>query len=418
MPTKNPNLELEITLHNQIYESLQGQWVDYLFKLADLPPTQDDHLISIANGTYLKVSEKSMRWLYSLCQKALDRLAVQDKLRPGETVEFYIANDPVVNAWTYSTEQGRHLIILTSSLYNLLDEDELCFVLGHELGHILMHNAELARLVRNVFPEREQMPLLLGRKVFFHKQLAELVADRYGYLACLKLDSCLSALYKLVSGIDLKEEEINLDDLLDENYDLLDEFIYGDGQTHLDEHPVNPIRVEALRCFAFIEDEQKLNNRMSFLTDSLLDFGDQGPLYEPLTFFMASAGIIISLLDQQGISIEEREQILLRMSDFDLFPRRTYEKIEALLCNEDPWEVLVTCYRNSVECILSQNSELAPSLLEYMMSIIIADKEINEQELDFLFRQGQAMGVSRQQIACIFAELIQKKFSPSYLSIS
>ena len=93
MKAMNPNLQLEVKLHNQIYEALQGKWVEYIFNLADLP-TQDNQFLSIANGTFLKVTEKSMPWFYSLCRKTLERLTalVDEEIRLYETIDFYITN--------------------------------------------------------------------------------------------------------------------------------------------------------------------------------------------------------------------------------------------------------------------------------------------------------------------------------------
>ena len=78
-----------------------------------------------------------------------------------------------------------------------------------------------------------------------------------------------------------------------------------------------------------------------------------------MTVFMATAGIVISLLDQNGISNEEQEQILRRMSELDLFPRDTYNFIVNLLEEEnDPAGALMSIYHNAVDEILGFNPRL------------------------------------------------------------
>jgi hypothetical protein len=69
-------------------------------------------------------------------------------------------------------------------MFDLMSEDELRFVVGHELGHIINKDTSLKRLIYFVFPPGAATPpISLQFKIRLHDQLAELVADRYGYMA-------------------------------------------------------------------------------------------------------------------------------------------------------------------------------------------------------------------------------------------
>ena len=48
--------------------------------------------------------------------------------------EMYVTLDPVPNAWTYG--HTKPFINLTSGIIDMMTDEELFFVIGHEVGHI------------------------------------------------------------------------------------------------------------------------------------------------------------------------------------------------------------------------------------------------------------------------------------------
>ena len=100
----------------------------------------------------------------------------------------------------------------------------------------------LARLIQFVFPSNAEVPVTLQYKIRLHEQLAELVADRYGYMAVENLDVCVTAFFKMASGLDLVKMNVSIEALLADNNRRLEYFLKDKGMSRAS-HPVNPIRV-------------------------------------------------------------------------------------------------------------------------------------------------------------------------------
>ena len=62
--------------------------------------------------------------------------------------EMYVAADPYLNAFTIG--MNRPTIVLNSALVDLLDEEELRFVVAHELGHAISGHALYQTLLRRL----------------------------------------------------------------------------------------------------------------------------------------------------------------------------------------------------------------------------------------------------------------------------
>ena len=206
----NPSIPQEKALAKQIYNALEGDVISSVISVTGAMRQKDDSMMRAGmEVTSIKVEREVMPRLYDALYSAKNALG----FKPD--VEFYITNSPQVNACTYfGTTPGRPLIVeLNSSLIELMSEDELKFVVGHELGHQIDGNSELTSLIYFVFPDLNNMsPLLFQLKVRFWQQLCELVADRYGYLAVGDLDVCVSAFFKMHSifftGIYNKEFDV------------------------------------------------------------------------------------------------------------------------------------------------------------------------------------------------------------------
>lgn len=402
MPTFTPTLPLERELGKQIYQALQGSVVETILKTAK-DGSGDDYWRSRMEGHCMKVDKEILPDFYALCQDVKTRLNFKD------AVDFYVTGDSTLNAFSVAAEEeGQpHIVNINSAMFDLMNEEELRFVIGHELGHIINKDSALNRLIYFVFPpDTTNPPITLQYKIRLHDQLAELVADRYGFLANGNLNACVTAFYKMSSGLDLAKMNVSLDALLADNRKRLDYFMKGKGLSRYD-HPVNPIRVQAINLFATAKSEKELEDGMEELIGILLKVGN-GPLDEDLSVFIASAGLIVANADDR-VTEKEVEHIIQNLANLQIFPKRFLDAV----AQSDVSKL----FEQSVQNILSQNPGMRDGLLAYMMGLVMSDKGISENEIGLIYGFGDSLGFSQKEISQKFAEMIQRNYVPSLESI-
>ena len=295
---------------------------------------------------------------------------------------------------------------VNSALFDLMSTDELRFVIGHELGHLINKDTALARLINFVFPPEAAVPVTLQYKIRLHEQLAELVADRYGYMATEDLGVCVTAFFKMASGLDLEKMNVSIDALIADNNRRLEYFLKDKGISR-SSHPVNPIRVQALNLFATCQSQEELQKGMDELISILLKVGDS-ELDEYMARFIASAGLIVASSDKK-VKEDEVNQIIEMLARLKIFPRKYLEEI----AQGDVGAI----FNDSVENILKINPGMRMGLLEYMIHIALSDKVIARNEVELLYNFGASIALSEIEVASAIAESIQRNYMPSLESI-
>lgn len=398
----NPAIELEQNLSSQIYNALHGELVNKIISLSSYDQS-GDKIRSAMEGHCFKVEKRLMGNLYDLLYDVKRKLAFHDP------VDFYITGDSSVNAWTIASQhEGEpHIVNINSGLLNIMTEEELRFVIGHELGHLINKNTEMKRLIGFIFPPDSVPPLMLQYKIRLWEQLSELAADRYGYLAVDNLSTCLSAFFKMTSGLDVSKINMQLDVYLEENLKHLEYFLNDKGVSR-DTHPVNPIRVQALNLFANAPSEESLQKGMSEIISALMKISNNEEDYF-LAYFIASAGLISISIDGE-VTREEVEVVLNNLAAFQIFPRQFLDEVNA--------QNVVEIFHSSINEILKRNPDAREGMFSYMISLLLADKSLNQEEVDFLFNVGEkSFGFSQKEVANRLASAIQRNFVPSYEAI-
>jgi len=392
-------IELEQHLRKQIYNALQGPVIESLIgQLSD--HSSDKYWRSTMEGHSFKVEKKMMSHLYDLFY------GVKDSLGFTDPIDFYITGDASVNAFSVASQKKGepHIVNINSALIELMTDDELKFVVGHEIGHLINQDTELWRLIQFVFPAGTQTPLVLQYKIRLRDQLCELVADRYGYLAMPDLKACVSAFFKMSSGLDISKLDVEMDAFIEQNIEHLDYFLNGEGVSTAT-HPVNPIRVQALNLFSTSKTQKQLHKGMEELISILLKIGDsEVDRYMP--YFIATAGIIVTNADG-NITKDEYQEILEHLAGYQMFPKIFLEEISK---EKD----LVGLFESAVGNILSVEPGLREAMFTYILRLVFADDEFKEKEIEMVYQIGKEyFGYSEKEISTLFAAMIQINFIPN-----
>ncbi|MCR5819169.1 MAG: M48 family metalloprotease [Prevotella sp.] len=399
--TLDPTISLEKQVAEQIYKALQGDVVKEVLKELN-DSGSDAWWRSNMEGHSLKVAKELLPDMYNLCNSVKDTLGFSDD------VDFYITGDSAVNAFSVAAEkEGQpHIVNINSGLIELMTKEELTFVIGHELGHLINKDTALSRLISFVFPEETTPPITLLYKIRLHTQLAELVADRYGFMATQNLNACVTAFFKMASGLDLQKMNVSIDVLLKDNLKHLEYFLKDKGLSRAT-HPVNPIRVQALNLFANSDSQEELEKGMEQLIGILLKVGNSEQ-DEYLARFIATSGLLIANADN-NVKKEEVDMIIENLAALKIFPMRFLEEIK----KSDITEV----FNDAVANLIKLNPVLREAMMNYMIGIVMSDRNISKEEVELLTHYGGKIGFSNMEIASMMATAIQQSFIPSLDSI-
>ncbi|MBP5538206.1 MAG: M48 family metalloprotease [Bacteroidales bacterium] len=397
-----PTIPLEQKMRENIYNALQGSAIDELIRLAESSDS-GTYFRSVMEGHSLKVEKPLLDHLYGLFEEVKAALGYTDP------IDFYVTGSSSINAFSVSIENDDRpsIVNVNSALLTLMNDQEVKFVLGHELGHLINHDSKMNSLISFVYPQSGAMPIGLQHKVRLWNQLAELEADRYGYLACGDLAACVSAFYKMSSGLDITKMNVKLDVLLEENRRHLEYFLSDKGVS-LDSHPVNPIRVEGLRLYATCKSDRALKKGMTELTDILLKVGSS-EIDKPMSDFIASAGLIAANIDGKMTDIEVNS-ILEQLSAQQIFAKEYLKAISK--------QDVAAVFNESVAKIMSIEPGYREPMLRYIINLIIADNSLSIEEMNFIFEIGaNAFGYSKKECALMIAQQIQQSFTPDMMDL-
>jgi len=137
--------------------------------------------------------------------------------------EMYVTLDPVPNAWTYG--HTKPFITVTSGLIDLMSDEELFFVIGHEVGHIKAGHVLYGTMARNI----AALVALIGQAtlgigswlgqglvvaLLEWFRCAELTSDRAALLCVQDLEAGRDTFMKLAGGTTRLAAEMDRDEFL------------------------------------------------------------------------------------------------------------------------------------------------------------------------------------------------------------
>ncbi len=153
-------------------------------------------------GSHLKVKPDNYPNIYEYLQYAAQILDVK------KVPELYIEWGYDINACTVGAENP--IIVLNSGLIDLCDDDEIMFIIGHELGHVKSNHmlyhmmAQVINFIIDQIPFGSIAAAPLQYALYYWDRMSEFTADRAGLLACQSKEAAIRAFMKM-SGMPIKQ---------------------------------------------------------------------------------------------------------------------------------------------------------------------------------------------------------------------
>ena len=159
------------------------------------------HVVELQGSNFL-VTRESCPELYDIVRNVADTLDVRPLPR------FYTQWGYNINAYTTGYKEDT-LLVLNTGTVDLLDEDELRYVAGHEMGHIKSGHviyhimADMFNIALSQIPVVNTLAQPIYYGLLYWKRMSEFTSDRAGLLACQDIDAAVSAIIKM-SGLPMK----------------------------------------------------------------------------------------------------------------------------------------------------------------------------------------------------------------------
>jgi len=395
MKNVNPEIDVQNVLVQQILDALHSS---VLLEVRSHVTNGQNSLFdskSFREGNCFKIEENSLPDLYRICQEVIKALDYK------EPIDFYLSGDSDINAnsWEAENDGEPNLIEINSALFNLMTEDELKFVIGHEIGHLISHDMLVKSLIEFAYPDKDSIPTYVNvrRKILNH--VAEFTADRYGYLANHNLEACVSALYKTASGIDLQKMEVSIPTLIENNEQHIKFFMEENGEMFGD-HPVNPLRVQALYVFSTSKSKKEIEECIY----SIVNCTSRKVFDDFAVRYAAAAGMLMAKVDGK-VSDKELAVIYERMGWDCFFPDIEWKELKRTNLNK--------LLDESIQEMLEHYGfEAREHMMQYALKVMLADGTITQEEVDFAYELGHKLQLTDAEATSLITEAMRSDYLP------
>ena len=221
----------------------------------------------------VQVGENQLPHLHQLLVDACKTLDL-------EVPQLYVRQHPMPNAYTFAMRGKQPFVVMHTSLIDLLTDEEVKAVIGHELGHLKCEHGvylTLANLIvlaaGQISPVGTVLVQGLQAQMLEWLRCAEFTCDRAALLATQDPKVVASVLMKLAGGSPTLAPKLNVDAFLAQAraYDDLSSTQLGEmlkqAQTAQLSHPVPVLRAREIDRWASSKDYESLVQNRSVCYD-------------------------------------------------------------------------------------------------------------------------------------------------------
>lgn len=310
-----------------------------------------------------------------------------ERVLGSEEVECYVYADSAINAFVTSGGGSRTLIGLSSGAVNILDLDELRFLLGHELGHVLFDHLDVD--IEGLTRSASLAPATCMRLRAWQRAM-EISADRVGLVCCESLEHAARALFKTVSGMTAVGLEVRPEQFGDQWEHLLEELTADGARDHWDiSHPFPPLRMRAMTIFSESASTAEADREVSRMLALMNPDGNEEPMGDPLLAeFLFWGGLYVALADRDVVPAEiERIQTAAP------------EGIDVRRLVSDPVLTDALCLGRFREMVSKRRKKLSAvekhGIVYGLIDVASADGHVDSAEFQRLLELGDEIGVPR-----------------------
>lgn len=371
-----------------------------------------DHISNFLRDNCVSVRKTLFPDLYSLFQSVASDLGFAK-----DSIAFWVTDEKEFNCLSIVSQNDSdpHAIIINGPVIEKATREELIFIVGHEIGHLIFNHSYVSKTVEFIYPDISQRPPFFQKLFDAWEKISEISADRIGLIASKKIEPSVRALFRLSCGINSKYFNAGLDDLLDaaeKAYDGIREHPVIEAS-----HPSYPVRIQALRLFHesriwhsimnkgdISEDpafEKKMEDLISTITRVPLTEQDKIELS-----FTAAAGAIVMAADR-NIDNDEYNYLMNVLSRYTFSPSSYLDDIGK--------GRITTVMQRSAKKIVEGYSWRAKDIFESLLPIINRDDRIHDAKLSVLMGIGtNELKLEAGVVANAILEGIRNQYKPLY----
>jgi hypothetical protein len=368
-----------------------------------------DELENITNhmlANTVKLNKVIAPRLYKLCAE------IQHYLNYKEPIDFYLYATPEVNAFSINGFGiVPHIICFTSSLIQQLNDNELRFVIGHEIGHLIYKHSQLD-VVNKILANRENEEIPAALAIYFLRwqRYAEVTCDRIGYLAIPDIKVIGTVFFKFASGLSEGYLNFDIDEYL-KQLDKIREIAVGDFYST---HPNNLVRLQNLQYFSnsvlmpgrkekTALSEKALNAKMLNLMD-LLEIHPKKDKEKRIVEFYSSVGTYLAHATGE-VSEKAWKTLYDWLADYTTQPEN-YLRFKNF--NEVTSRMQEICKYYS-----RQRGGEKFDLFEKLTQLAILDGRLEQPEKERLFEIGKLLKISKEEVTHTIRRSTENYLSPS-----